>query len=148
MPLLDEQNNSFFVIHTIFSFSSCLVRITIPCHSRQGVHAKILLVDQLGSSQLVPASMKFPHNACLRHHYGNHFPESLTWSYLQFSTPLFAQGRQSVFVLAVTWITHSTIPDWLTTILFVRFAHNSVQRCPVRTTSTSNFITFTPTLIY
>ena len=76
-------------------------RVTFVC-----VQAQIPLDAQLGSGQPVPASINFLHTALLRQHYANHFPESLTWSYLQFSPPASAKDRQHSSLLAAAWIIH------------------------------------------
>ena len=76
------------------------------CYFCQCVQAQIPLDAQLGSGQPVHESNNFLHTTFLRQQYANHFPESLTWSYLQFSPPASAKDRQHFSVLAAAWIIH------------------------------------------
>ena len=103
-----------------FPLSSGPVPPTIPCYFRQCVQAQIPLDAQLGSGQPVPASINFLHTALLRQHYANHFPESLTWSFLQFSPLASATDRQQLSLLAGAWIIHLqllTLNQRLATVL-------------------------------
>ena len=136
-----------------FPISSGPVSLTIPCYFCQCVQAQIPLDAQLGAGQPVPASINFLHTALLRQHYANHFPESLTWSYLQFSPPASAKDRQhfSFFsLLAAAWIIHLqllTLNQRLATVLPSRSSAPLAippASAPVRTTSTSSSVTITP----
>ena len=133
-----------------FSLSSGPHPLTMPCYFCQCVQTQIPLDAQLGSGQPVPASINFLHTALLRQHYANHFPESLTWSYLQFSPPASAKGRQHFSLLAAAWIIHlqlltlnqrlaSVLPSRSSTPLAIPPAS-----APVRTASTSSSVTITP----
>ena len=95
-----------YVFHTIFPLSSSPVPLTILYYFCQCVQVQIPLDSQLGSSQPVPASINFLNSALVRQHYANQFPESLTWSYLQFSPPASAKDRQHFSLLAAAWISH------------------------------------------
>ena len=133
-----------------FQLSSGPVPLTIPCYFCQCVQAQILLDAQLGSGQPVPASINFLHTALLRQHYANHFPESLTWSYLQFSPPASAKDRQHFSLLAAAWIIHLqllTLNQRLATVLPSRSSAPLAippASAPVRTASTSSSVTITP----
>ena len=133
-----------------FPLSSGHVPLTIPCYFCQCVQAQIPLDAQLGSGQPVPASNNFLHTALLRQQYANHFPESLTWSYLQFSPPTSAKDRQHFTLLAAAWIIHLkllTLNQRLATFLQ---SHLSTPlaippiSAHVRTASTSSSVTITP----
>ena len=139
----------FFIQY--FPLSSGPVPLTIPCYFCQCVQAQIPVDAQFGSGQLVPASNNFLHTALLRQHYANHFPESLTWSYLQFSPPASAKDRQHLSLLAAAWIIHLqllTLNQRLATVLpsrsSTRFAIPPIS-APIRTASTSSSVTLTPT---
>ena len=133
-----------------FPLSSGPVPLTIPCYFCQSVQAQIPLDAQLGSGQPVPASINFPHTALLRQHYANHFPESLTWSYLQFSPPASAKDRQHFSLLAAAWIIHLqllTLNQRLATVLPSRSSAPLAIlpiTAPARTASTSSSVTITP----
>ena len=98
-----------------------------------------------------PASINFLHNALLRQNYANHFPESLTWSYLQFSPPASAKDRQHFSLLATAWIIHFqllTLNQRLATVFPSRSSTPfAIQPtfAPARTASTSSSGTITPT---
>ena len=127
-----------------FPLSSGHVPLTIPCYFCQCVQAQIPLDAQLGSGQPVPASINFLHTALLRQHYANHFRESLTWSYLQFSPPASAKDRQHFSLLAAAWIILLqllTLNQRLATVLPSRSSAPLAIRpasAPVRTASTSS----------
>ena len=133
-----------------FPLSSGPVPLTIPCYFCQCVQAKIPLDARLGSGQPVPASVNFLHTALLRQHYANHFPESLTWSYLQFSPPASAKDRQHFSLLAAAWIIHLqllTLNQRLATVLPSRSSAPLAIPpifAPARTASTSSSVTITP----
>ena len=102
----------------IYPLSSGSVPLPIPCYFLQRAQAQFSIDSQLGSGQPVPASISFLR---FRQHYANHFPESLTWSYLQFCTPTFATHRQHFsFFLTSAWIIFlqlSTLTKRLATVL-------------------------------
>ena len=133
-----------------FPVSSGPVPLTIPCYFCQCVQAQIPLDAQLGSGQPVPASINFLHTALLRQHYANHFPESLTWSCLQFSPPASAKDRQHFSLLAAAWIIHLqllTLNQRLATVLPSRSSAALAIppiSAPARTASTSSSVTITP----
>ena len=135
-----------------FPLSSGPVPLTIPCYFCHCVQPPIPLDAQLGSGQPVPASNIFLHTALLRQHYANHFPESLTWSLLQFSPPVSAKDRQHFSLLAAGWIIHlplSTLNQRLATVLPSRSSAPLTippASAPARTASTSSSVTITPAL--
>ena len=100
--------------------------------------------------QLVPASNTFLHTTLLREHYAIHFPESLLWSYLQFSPPASAKHRQHFFLLAFAWIFHwqlLTLNQRLVTVVPSRLLAPLAippTSAPGRTPSTSTSLTITP----
>ena len=131
------KNVILHVFHTIFS---AFVR-SRPSHN------PVLLLSKCSSTNSArcsvrfrstcPASINFLHTALLSQHYANHFPEPLTWSYLQFSPAAFAKDRQHFSLLAVAWIIHlqlltffveSTPGDYFA-VPFVRVCH-SAHFCP------------------
>ena len=138
----------FFIQY--FPLSPGPVPLTIPCYFCQCVQAQIPLDSQLGSGQPVPASINFLHTALLRQHYANHFPESLTWSYLQFSPPASATDRQHFSLLAAAWVIHLqllTLNQRLATVLLSRSSAPLAippSPAPALTASTSSSVTITP----
>ena len=89
-----------------FPLLSGPVPLTIPRFFWQCVQAQFPLDAQLDCGQPVPASINFLHTALLRQHYAYHFPESLTWSYLQFSPPTSAKDRHHFSLIAAAWLIH------------------------------------------
>ena len=126
------------------------VPLTIPCQFCQCVQAQVPLDAQLSSGQSVLASINFLQTALLRHHYANHFPESLTWSYLQFSPPASAKDCQRFPLLAAAWIIRLqllTLNQRLANILPSRLpAPLAIMpaSAPFRTAPTSSSVTVTP----
>ena len=133
-----------------FPLSSGPVSLTIPCYFCQCVQAQSPLNAQLGSGQPVPASIDFLRTALLCQHYVNHFPESLTWSYFQFSPSASAKDRRHFSLIAAAWIIHLqflTLNQRLTTVLLSRWsAPLAIPPIsdPVRTASTSSSVIITP----
>ena len=132
-----------------FPLSSDPVPLTIPCYFCWCVQAQFPLDAQLGSGQPVPASINFFHTALLRQHYANHFPESLTWSYLQFSRPASAKNRQHLSLIAAAWLIHLqllTLNQRLATVLPSRSSAPLAippTSAPVRVPLTSSSVTIT-----
>ena len=133
-----------------FPLSSGPVPLNIPSYVFHRVKAQISLDSLLASDQPVHASNIFLHNTLLRQHYVNHFPESLTCSYLQFRTSNSAKDCQNYFSLAAAWIIDlqlSTLNQRLATVLpsrsTVPFAIQQ-RSAPLRTASTSSSVKVTP----
>ena len=83
----------------------------------------------------LPASINRLHTALFRQNYAKHFPESLTWSYLQFRTSASMKDRQPSSLLAAAWIIHlqlMTLNQRLAAVLlpFARCARNSAHISP------------------
>ena len=150
MALFVSKTWSCMFFTQYFPLSSGPVPLTIPCYFCQCVQAQIPLDAQLGSGQPVPASINFLHNAFLRQHYANHFPELLTWSYLQFSPPASAKDRQHFSLLAAAWIIHLqllTLNQRLATVFPSRSSAPLAippAFAPVRTASAWSSVTITP----
>ena len=143
-----QKRDLAYFSHNIFRFrpvpSRSQSRVTFVSVCRRKFRSMLL-----GSGQPVPESINFLHTALLRQHYANHFPESLTWSYLQFSPPASPKDRQH-FLLAAAWTIHLqllTLNQRLATVLPSRSSAPLAIppiSAPVRTASTSSSVTITP----
>ena len=144
------KNVILYVFHTMFS---------ALCRSRPAHNPVLLLPVCSGTNSAGcsvsfrstgPAYYNFLHTTFWRQHYANHFPESLTWSYLQFSPAASEKDRHHFTFLAAVWIIHLqlfTLNQRLATVLpsrlpvLLAIPPNSAH---VPTVSTSSSTTITP----